>query len=79
MQEIELKVKGMHCNSCVSLIKMDLEELKGILSVSGDFKKEIIEVVFDEKILSINEIIEKIEKTGYTVKDNKSRDDEIDF
>jgi copper chaperone CopZ len=63
----EFKVTGMHCNSCLSLIKMSVQELEGIADVSGDQDKGIVKVVFDEKTASVKDIVKKVEQEGYKV------------
>ncbi|VVB75242.1 putative copper-exporting P-type ATPase A [uncultured archaeon] len=69
----EFKVTGMHCNSCMALIKMNLGELKGISEVSGDFGKGNVKVVFDEKLTEVNEIVRRIEQDGYKVVKQSAR------
>lgn len=69
----ELKVSGMHCESCISLIRMGLEEINGVSKVSGDSKKGIVQVVFDEKVVNISDIVKKIEQEGYKVTNSESR------
>jgi len=63
----EFKVGGMHCNSCVALIKMSVNELEGITDVSGDQGKGFIRVSFDESQAKVKEIVKKIEQEGYKV------------
>jgi len=63
----ELNVKGMHCKSCVALIKMGLEDLGGVNKVEGDFEKGRVLVDFDEKKITLKEISSKIEEDGYKV------------
>jgi len=63
----EFKVNGMHCNSCVALIKMELVENKGVKEVKGNFQKGTINVNFDEKRTTIKELANGIEKTGYKI------------
>lgn len=66
----KLKVSGMHCNSCETLIKEDLEELEGVKEAKADSKKGIVEVEYDEKKTSINTIKNLIIKGGYKVEGN---------
>ncbi|MFA6064627.1 MAG: heavy-metal-associated domain-containing protein [archaeon] len=62
------KVDGMHCNSCVALIKMELEENKAVKEVKGDFQKGSITVDYDDKKTNINELKKGIEEAGYKIK-----------
>jgi len=65
MAKIELKIQGMHCNSCVKLIEMNLSDVKGVkkTSISLAEKKAIVE--FDESKTSPHEIIKAINQSGY--------------
>ncbi|MDD5148605.1 MAG: heavy-metal-associated domain-containing protein [Candidatus ainarchaeum sp.] len=63
----EFKISGIHCNSCVSLIKMSIEELKGINEVAAGREKNSIRVDFDETETNIQEITKKIETGNYKV------------
>ena len=65
MKKITLKVKGMHCQSCATLIEDALEDL----GVKGkvDSKKETAVIVFDEKKVIEEKIKKTIIKEGYNV------------
>ncbi|MEM2130905.1 MAG: heavy-metal-associated domain-containing protein [Candidatus Woesearchaeota archaeon] len=58
-----LNINGMHCKSCVSLIKMALEE-KGVKANVVIGKAD---VEFDDKKISIEDIKKIIENEGYKV------------
>lgn len=68
MKKIELNVKGMHCNSCVMLIKDALIEHKGISSADVDLKKGKATVSYDEKLTDEKKIAHIIESEGYETK-----------
>lgn len=59
----KLKIEGMHCTSCSMNIDFDLEDA-GVKSKTS-YAAQICEVEFDEEKLSIQQIIEVIQKTGY--------------
>lgn len=61
----KLKIDGMHCNSCSMSIDFDLEDTEGIKSSKTSYASQECEVEFDEEKLSIQQIIEVIQKTGY--------------
>ena len=65
MKKIDLKIKGMHCKSCETLISDALEE-KGVKS-KVDSAKGTATVEFDEKKVSLPQIKEIIKKEGYQV------------
>lgn len=66
------KIKGMHCNSCASLIHNSLKDRVNSISVS--YAKEQAEIDFDENKISEDEIKSKIEKAGYSIADNSKKD-----
>ena len=68
MKKVELNIKGMHCNSCVMLIKDALDETKGVSDAKVDLKKNNAVVSFDEKAVTEKQIIEIIKKEGYDAK-----------
>lgn len=59
-------ITGMHCSSCSKLIEMELADKVKNISVNHETGKAIID--FDEKIISKNDIINKIKEMGYGVK-----------
>ncbi|MFA6268640.1 MAG: cation transporter [archaeon] len=63
----EFDVKGIHCASCIKIIQMNVEELKGVASVSGEEKTGKVKVKYDKKVTNTKEIKEKIEQDGYKV------------
>jgi len=63
----EFKVSGMHCNSCISLIKMSVQELEGITDVFGEQEKGFVRVSYGDSSVSVKDILKKIEKEGYKV------------
>ncbi|MBS3061069.1 MAG: heavy-metal-associated domain-containing protein [Candidatus Diapherotrites archaeon] len=60
-------VSGMHCKSCIAVIKMNVGDLNGISEVSGDPDKGWVSVGFDEKKTRVEDIVKKIEQDGYKV------------
>jgi copper chaperone len=60
-------VPTMHCPSCVMLLEGIEDEVEGITSVKGDFKKQKIEVEYDETKLSQEQIIAAAKKEGYEI------------
>jgi len=65
MKKVELNVKGMHCNSCVMLIKDALTEQKGVTDANVDLKKEKATISYDEKLLDEKKLIHIIDGEGY--------------
>jgi Cu+-exporting ATPase len=74
MKKITLKVSGMHCQSCVTLITKSLEKTHGVKEASVNFATEKASVEFDPKKLKEKEIIGVIKGAGFGVEsDSESR------
>ena len=67
MKKVELKIKGMHCKSCVMLVKEALTDIKGVKDASVDLQKNNAVVEFDEKLVKEKQLTDAIEKEGYKV------------
>lgn len=63
LESINLSIKGMHCNSCSSLIENKLKDRVEKISVSYSNEKARIE--FDKHKISEKEIFDEIGKLGY--------------
>ena len=63
--EKNIKVKGMHCNSCELLIKDSLNDLG--VKAYVNYKKGVVLVSFDPEKVSIEKIYKSIEENGYKV------------
>ena len=62
--KINLKIEGMHCQSCAVLLKDALQDL-GVKNSRIDSKKGTAEIEFDERKISPDNIRKIIEKEGY--------------
>ena len=69
---LKLHVEGMHCQSCVSMIKKTVKKVPGVESVTVDLEKGVVEVVGDSLQVREARITETIEKMGYDVLSNDS-------
>ncbi|MDF2379038.1 MAG: heavy metal translocating P-type ATPase [Candidatus Gracilibacteria bacterium] len=59
-------ITGMSCASCISHIEKDVGKLDGVKSISVNLPAERAEVIFDEKKVTDQDIIDQVKKTGYT-------------
>ena len=62
------KITGMHCASCATMIDLDLEDLKGVISAKTDYAKSELSVEYDDQLVTADDIIASIVKSGYSVK-----------
>ncbi|MBI5393343.1 copper-translocating P-type ATPase [Candidatus Woesearchaeota archaeon] len=76
MEKKILKIKGMHCASCQTLIEKNLMKLVGMSKVSVNYAAEKAYVEYDEKKVSIKDMQKKVEALGYQayIADGKDRE-----
>lgn len=65
-----LYIDGMHCSSCAMNIDFDLEDLVGVISSKTNYAKQVCEVEYDPQKISEKQIIDQIQKTGYSIRLN---------
>ena len=66
MEEITLKVNGMHCEGCENRIKKVISGISGIKEVNADYKTGIV-TIKSEDVINTDEVKEKIEDLGFEV------------
>ncbi len=69
LQTAEFGIEGMTCSGCENHIKLAVNELSGIHSVTASYQNEKAIVVFDQSKTKQEEIISAILSTGYTIKE----------
>lgn len=57
-------IKGMHCQSCATLIEGELMDLSGVKSAKVDYKFGKATVVYDENLVNESDFIQVVEKLG---------------
>lgn len=62
-----VKIKGMHCTNCESLIEKEIGILRGVKKVKADYKASLINIEFDSEQISREEIERIIEELDYEV------------
>lgn len=65
--EMTLQVNGMTCGHCEKAVKGALSELAGIQGVDVDLASGKVDVVYDDALVTKNEMKEAIEEQGYDV------------
>jgi len=88
MKEINVDIKGMHCQSCVTLVERSLSKLDGVQSAVVNLTTEKATVNFDESKLNEKKIVDTISNKGYpaslitgkvdTNKEERERKKELD-
>lgn len=61
-----LKIRGMHCASCASVIEKTLKKVPGVNSAEANYGTETAKIDFDESKTSPKDLSENIKKYGYS-------------
>ena len=65
MESKILNITGMSCAACVRNVEQTIQKTQGVDKASVNFATEKLQVSFDPDKVSVDELIEKIEKKGY--------------
>ncbi len=63
----QIKIKGMHCGGCESIIEEALTKVNGVIEVKANYSTAKCLVVYDEEKISLDDIYQVIEGSGYQV------------
>jgi Cu+-exporting ATPase len=66
MAQIRLHIEGMHCVGCAMTIDGALEDLPGVRSASTNYARQMVDVDYDERIVSEAQLIAAVAAAGYT-------------
>jgi copper chaperone CopZ len=61
------RVTDMHCTNCVMRLEGLEDDLPGVRRVRASYKKQQMEVEYDEATVSAAQIVSAIQQLGYTV------------
>ena len=61
------RVTDMHCSNCVMRIEGLEDDLPGVQRVRASYKKQQVEVEYDDNQVSAAQIVAAIQQLGYTV------------
>jgi copper ion binding protein len=64
-EQLTIKIKGMHCSSCVNKIKSSLGSLEGIEKIDIDLANDSASIIFDQSKVNKTQIEQKIHQAGY--------------
>ncbi|KAF9435894.1 hypothetical protein BGZ76_005311 [Entomortierella beljakovae] len=62
---VDLQVYGMTCASCVNSIEGELRKMPGIISASVSLTLQAAKVEYDNQVLGVRDIVERIEDMGF--------------
>ena len=66
-KEITLPVTGMTCAMCVKNVERSLKRADGVADVTVNLATENATVHYDDGALSTNDLVARLEKSGYGV------------
>ncbi|TSC91601.1 MAG: Cu2+-exporting ATPase [Parcubacteria group bacterium Licking1014_17] len=66
-QLVSVKVIGMHCASCASIIERTLKKKEGVVSVEANFVTEAAKITFDGGLTTIEKLSESLKPLGYSL------------
>lgn len=70
-QRITLGITGMTCAACANRVEKSLSKVSGVKSAAVNPANEKATVVFDDSETSVDELISRVEKTGYGVTEER--------
>ena len=66
-KQVTLPITGMTCANCVATVEKGLKKLDGVDDVTVNLAMERATVIFDPEVLSEEDLIRRVEQTGYGV------------
>jgi Cd2+/Zn2+-exporting ATPase len=77
IEEVELRIKGLHCADCVARIEKIMSSVPGVYYIKLSFSASKMEVKYDADKISIEEIHSKIKGLGYDLIEEEMKEEEI--
>ncbi|MEA3512522.1 MAG: heavy metal translocating P-type ATPase [Campylobacterota bacterium] len=62
---VDLIIEGIHCAACIWLNEKVLDDTDGIVEASINFTNNKAKIIWDEDIIQLSQIIDKIRSIGY--------------
>ncbi|MFB0964245.1 MAG: heavy-metal-associated domain-containing protein [Patescibacteria group bacterium] len=80
MKVAKIALPTIHCESCVKLIEMTLKPMKGVTERKYDIAGRSVEMRFDDRAVTANEIVEAIKNdAGYEASLESEENEEDDL
>jgi len=68
LKRIQIQIKGMHCAACSNRIERVLSQTEGIESVGLNLASETMDVEWDPRLITLDNIIRSVEDLGFKAK-----------
>ena len=66
LKTVTFLIKGLHCQSCVSMSEKVISGMDGVESVNVNLATEKATVTYDSSLVKLSEIFHSIQNFGYT-------------
>lgn len=76
MTKKKIKIEGMHCASCASIIDKNLRKADGIIDANVNFATSLASIDFNESKINLAKIKKIINDSGYQVAEKTANDNE---
>lgn len=60
-----IKIEGMTCTACAKAVERAVKKLTGVTEANVNFATERLNIIYDDKIVTISDIKASVEKSGY--------------
>lgn len=70
-EQISLAITGMTCAACATRIEKNLSKIEGVQKTNVNLATEKATVSYDPALTSVEDMIERVKKTGYGVQEEK--------
>ncbi len=67
MENINLKIEGMHCDGCAKRLEKVLNNIEGVKTAKVSFSDKCASIEYTEENVSIEELKEAIVDAGFEV------------
>ncbi|MBA2175659.1 copper-translocating P-type ATPase [Halobacillus locisalis] len=78
-EQVELDIHGMTCSACSSRIQKVLNKMEGIDQATINLATEAGFVEYEPSLVSVDDIIAKVEKLGYNAVIKQDREEQKDY
>jgi Cd2+/Zn2+-exporting ATPase len=77
IEKKEIRIKGLHCADCVEKIEKTMKPIKGIHFLKISFTTGKMQVQYEPKKISLDEIHSKIKSMGYDILEEEIEEEKI--
>jgi len=78
MKTVNLRITGMHCASCSTLVAKALQRTQGVITANVNLSTEKARIEYDENVSDTAKLIEVVKKKGYGASVSTEADKSVD-